>query len=413
MDTIETMLGTHKFEVKDFDSNYSDVVDSLSDTPYDSINSLNSDLTILQGLEELKNSELRLAVLDRYRTPGKTTYDIINKTYPGYLLALNDSGVSNQDFNLFCHVMDSCMISYGALNTADPFFTDSVDSRMYRAIYYILNTKKSASVSSNLSMKNASLFFKKDDLKGIMNEVKSMLKPLDLESSPSQVGKVVVSIMLLQLSEGNIIGRAEREAWYLKKGVIRVPTAATELSDITSATSVNLQGYVLEDGGAAVASRGITWATFYNPTTRDHSVTKGSGTGDFIVTINGLTEGTTYYARTWATNSTGTAYGNCISFVASSTVSIHDINSFARDFTIYPNPVSTSATLRFRLAISENLVINILDLNGREILHITPNLLTEGENQIKLNLSGIQNGIYICRITNGAEKVTCKLIVAH
>jgi hypothetical protein len=262
-------------------------------------------------------------------------------------------------------------------------------------------------------MKSASLFFKIDDLKGIMNEVRSILKPSDLESSPSQVGKVVISIMLLQLSEGNMIGRAEREAWYLKKGVIRIPTAATELSDITSATSVNLQGYVLEDGGAAVTSRGITWATFYNPTTKDHSVPKGSGTGAFMVTLTGLTEGTIYYSRTWATNSAGTAYGNCISFVANSTASIHDINSFAQDFTIYPNPVSTSATLVFRLATSENVVINILDLNGREIFHNIPGILPGGENQIKLDLSVLRNGNYFCQITNGTEEVTCKLIVAH
>ena len=76
------------------------------------------------------------------------------------------------------------------------------------------------------------------------------------------------------------------EAYFIKGGVKRVPTATTVFEGNNSATSVSLKGYVMEDGGAAVTSRGIAWATFYDPTTKDNPVNSGTGTGKF----NGYTE---------------------------------------------------------------------------------------------------------------------------
>ncbi len=108
-----------------------------------------------------------------------------------------------------------------------------------------------------------------------------------------------------------------------------------------------MKGYVIKDGGDAVTSRGIAWATVYNPTTNDNSVTSETGTGEFTVTLTGLTEGTTYYARTYATNSAGTAYGNCIGFVAAVPTDIVDNKIFTQVFTIYPNPASATATFSF------------------------------------------------------------------
>ncbi len=87
MDTLETMLSTYEFDIAEFDSYYGDALDVLEETPYDSIIALNSNLFIAQGLEEMKNAEFRLAVIDRYRSEGKLHLDIVSSTYPGYLLS--------------------------------------------------------------------------------------------------------------------------------------------------------------------------------------------------------------------------------------------------------------------------------------------------------------------------------------
>jgi hypothetical protein len=413
MDTVETMLGTFEFEPAEFDNYYGDVVDELGATPYDSIIGLNSILTLVKGLEEMKNSELRLAIFNRYRSAGNTTYNIVNTTYPGYMQALSDSGVSNQDFERFCHVLDSCMISYGDLDLEDPFFADSVDSRMFRALSFILDNEVSSASATGLSVKIKALSYEKVDLRGFYHEFKSLHNSFLLKSTPSEVAALVVSLMLQQYVHAEMFRQAFMEAFFMNKGVIHLPTAATLFSGNNSATSVTLQGYVIEDGGAAVTSRGIAWAAFYNPTVNDNPVTSGTGTGDFSVTLNGLTEGVKYYARTYATNSAGTAYGNCIDFIAATPTGIHDTRIFKQDLGIYPNPASAVTTLSFHLGSSESILLTVTDMKGQLVIQKYLGNLPQGENQIKLNFSGLQNGMYTCQLSNGTAKVMRKLVIAH
>src|SRR4030043_1959421 len=67
-----------------------------------------------------------------------------------------------------------------------------------------------------------------------------------------------------------------------------------------------------------VTARGVCWSTSENPTLSSDHTTNGSGSGIFISNLGGLTPGITYYVRAYATNSQGTAYGNQVSFTASS-----------------------------------------------------------------------------------------------
>jgi hypothetical protein len=414
MDTFETKLSAYAFDVTKFNDYYGDVTDELDETPYDSIITLNSQLTMFQGLAAMKNSEFRLAIIDRYLSAGTSTFNIISTTYPGYLHALNDSGIVNQDFKDFCQDMDSRMTSYGALNMQDPFFIDSLDARMFRAINDILNAGKSFSLSEELSVKSIILNSKNYDINDIYDGVIKLLKPSFSKSTPKEVGTIVVNDMLWQYYiPAEIIRQAVMEAYFIKGDVKRIPIATTIFESNNSATSVTLKGYVIEDGGAAVTSRGIAWATFYNPTTNDNKAAPGTGTGSFSATLTGLTPGTTYYARTYATNSAGTAYGNCVSFVANITTGVNEIIKFANDFIVYPNPASEFATFRFLLESSGSIVLNITDINGQLVLEKNLDNLPQGENQIKLNVSGFHNGLYACLLIKGTTKLTCSLIILH
>jgi len=71
---------------------------------------------------------------------------------------------------------------------------------------------------------------------------------------------------------------------------------------------------VTSDGGAAVTDRGVCWSTAPSPTTADPRTHDGTGTGNFVSRLSGLTKDTTYYVRAYATNSAGTAYGNQMEF---------------------------------------------------------------------------------------------------
>ena len=234
-----------------------------------------------------------------------------------------------------------------------------------------------------------------------------------MKAGPPEVALVVVSIMLPQLLEGDMIRKALREAFILKQGIIVVPAAATEFVENTSATEAILHGYIFDDGGAAITARGIAWATFYNPEISDNISIPGTETNSFTATLTDLIPGLTYYARTYATNSAGTGYGNCISFVAAAPVGTDDMNALSHDFTIHPNPASAFTTFSFHIESAEAITLTIINVKGQIVLKEEPGKLGRGENQIKLNLSGLPDGIYTCRITNGKSDATERLVIAH
>ena len=69
-------------------------------------------------------------------------------------------------------------------------------------------------------------------------------------------------------------------------------------------------GNVYSSGSSPVVSRGICWSTTHeNPTIADDHTLEGSGLGSFTSVIDGISPGTTYYVRAYATNGMGTEYG--------------------------------------------------------------------------------------------------------
>lgn len=101
---------------------------------------------------------------------------------------------------------------------------------------------------------------------------------------------------------------------------LTLPTVSTlSATDITFNSAV-LCGNISSVGDPAYTSKGICYATSPNPTTSNGKVTvSGSGTGNFQGTVTGLSGNTTYYARAYATNSAGTAYGEQKSFTTQPT----------------------------------------------------------------------------------------------
>ncbi len=92
------------------------------------------------------------------------------------------------------------------------------------------------------------------------------------------------------------------------------PVVTTAVLGTITATTAVSGGNVTSDGGSPVTQRGVVWGTAPNPTTAGTRTTNGTGTGVFVSNITGLTNGTVYYVRAYATNSKGTSYGNELSF---------------------------------------------------------------------------------------------------
>lgn len=79
-------------------------------------------------------------------------------------------------------------------------------------------------------------------------------------------------------------------------------------------TEAVVEGRIMRDGNEMILSRGIVLATHSDPSLRDTVCFAEAGWGDFAARCEGLTPGTTYHVRAFATNAVGTGYGGVLSF---------------------------------------------------------------------------------------------------
>jgi hypothetical protein len=94
-------------------------------------------------------------------------------------------------------------------------------------------------------------------------------------------------------------------------GAAVVTTTAASSITLNSAAS---GGIVTSEGGLTVTARGVCWATTANPSVAGSHTTDGGGAGTFTSSITGLLSNTLYHVRAYATNSSGTYYGNDLTF---------------------------------------------------------------------------------------------------
>lgn len=98
-----------------------------------------------------------------------------------------------------------------------------------------------------------------------------------------------------------------------KESIPKVSTIEI-VTDITYSSAI-VGGDVTDDGGSAITAKGIVWSTTSNPTlSASFSVDDNLTVGQYNHALLDLDAGTTYFARAYATNSEGTAYGKEITF---------------------------------------------------------------------------------------------------
>ena len=79
----------------------------------------------------------------------------------------------------------------------------------------------------------------------------------------------------------------------------------------------------------------------------------------------------------------------------------------------YPNPVSTSATVRFGLHNEDRISIGVFDVLGREVKTLIDRDLSRGYHEIAWDASNLPAGRYFLRIQSGAESRTVPVTVVQ
>ena len=107
----------------------------------------------------------------------------------------------------------------------------------------------------------------------------------------------------------NLVGTGYSSQTTVKTLALAPLLTTAPVSDISDNKATS-GGNITNDGGAPVTARGVCWSASQNPTIADSKTSDGTGIGSFTSSLTGLSANSTYYLRAYATNSSGTSYGN-------------------------------------------------------------------------------------------------------
>ena len=102
---------------------------------------------------------------------------------------------------------------------------------------------------------------------------------------------------------------------------------------------------------------------------------------------------------------------NQLRFSQASTLSVGDFETETTKVSVYPNPMTTQATLSFNVNQSETVQFVMYDQLGKQVHHRTFNAVS-GKNSITINRENLSSGLYFCKIvSNQYEFNPLKLII--
>jgi hypothetical protein len=129
----------------------------------------------------------------------------------------------------------------------------------------------------------------------------------------SLTGLVAITTYYVRSYATNIAGTSYGPQINFTSTTPVVPTV-DRISTLITTTTASSGTNVSSDGGAAITAEGVCWSTTINPDISLSTKTSDGTTLAFTSNITGLTRGTIYYVRSYATNSAGTGYGTQVSF---------------------------------------------------------------------------------------------------
>jgi predicted GH43/DUF377 family glycosyl hydrolase len=167
--------------------------------------------------------------------------------------------------------------------------------------------------------------------------------------------------------------------------------------------------------GYATSNDGISWVKYVN---NPVMVTGGSGSfdADWCWAPAVIYDGSNYYM--WYTG-----FGNNLYHVGFATDSTHTglhptITHEKELLVVYPNPVSTTATIKYFVDAPGKVKVSVYDRLGREVLTLLDEYRQAGSYTLSLSTTELRNGSYTCVLqhldkTSRTNVAVAKLLVLH
>lgn len=113
-----------------------------------------------------------------------------------------------------------------------------------------------------------------------------------------------------EYSNGINVVKSDVKNFTIDVSSLTLPTVTTNPVTNITTTTATCGGVIVNDGGYEILEKGICWSTSHNPTiSSNHIAYEGDG-NSFTINMTELEPNTTYYVKAYATNETGTGYGN-------------------------------------------------------------------------------------------------------
>lgn len=130
----------------------------------------------------------------------------------------------------------------------------------------------------------------------------------DENSSSWQILPIGQQGQVLSVHNGSLI-------WIASNIVNNVPpTIVTDSVFSITGRTAEVRATIVDPGSTGIVASGVCWSRTPFPSIGNNHSSDGTSVGSFVSSVSGLTSGTIFYVRAYATNSVGTSYGQPISF---------------------------------------------------------------------------------------------------
>lgn len=121
----------------------------------------------------------------------------------------------------------------------------------------------------------------------------------------------------------------------------------------------------------------------------------------------------TYFPGPFGTDQQQFAYFPQIGFHVSDPVGIDDPTHGFTDLSVFPNPAVSHTMISFSLEKPSSVRVTVKDLTGKVVMTLGENSLSSGQQNISLNTSELDGGLYFCTLATEQGEISTKFTVSH
>jgi uncharacterized protein (TIGR02145 family) len=170
-----------------------------------------------------------------------------------------------------------------------------------------------------------------------------------------------------------------------------LPVVSTvSVTDIIGSQATCL-GEVLNEGGSAILTRGVCWSTETAPTIADSKTVDSTSAESFSGNLTGLSGNMMYYVRAYATNHSGTGYGESIEFTSfgqapvATVLPATKINQASATLNANVNTNNLPTTVTFEYGMTDSY---------EKSLNASAIPLTRGTSTVSATITGLTSGTF-------------------